>query len=381
LQQVIANREATISQALPTANLRTSAQYSELPGGAGFGGFGNLAGFPQQGGVVDNTLSANMVLFDGFVVRDTLGILDRQILISRLAEKDAQQNAMLTTANSYFDVLKAIGQKEVALAGLTQVKSQLTLTELRFKAGTATKADVLAIKANLALSEANYNAAQNAISLGQLSLANSLNQTELKGDLDLSPRIAEIKFKPTDLSQAIQRRLDVQQANENYSLDKANIELTSRAFLPNLTTGTSYAARGLNQGQFSVNVNLNWSIFDGFVTRNRVTAAEKKAATTEILLKQTLQNVALEIRRNLQLKDDAKNRLESAQKALENATESFRLAQKRYEIGLGTAFELNDFRSLYTNAQTTYLNSLHDWRLAQLRLAKSIGLDLMELVK
>ena len=61
------------------------------------------------------------------------------------------------------------------------------------------------------------------------------------------------------------------------------------------------------------------------------------------------------------------------QTAVASAQENFRLAQGRFDAGVGTILELTDAQLALTQAQNTEAQALADYRIALARLERAVG--------
>lgn len=381
VQAAEAQRAVTVGNALPNLSVSTSANYQELPpglanlfGGAGTGG--GLVGFPAQGTSVDTTLQGSVVLFDAFATQDAIRIADYQVHIGRLGVIQAQQEAMAQAAVSYFNVLRQEGLAAVAANAVKQAQEHMRLGQLRLEAGTGTRADVLQQRAQLASAQGRLMQARNAVTIARMQLANALNAPVADRPLAADPRVPSLAVTPEAMREGVSRRSEVRQLEVRTAIDEAQVQLESRALWPNLQGSTRYAMRGLDAGQFTAGVNLNWAIFDGFRARNRMEVALNQAQTDRIQLEQTRQNVALEIREQFQLREEAQARIAIAREGLSAAQEAYRLAVLRFEVGVATTFEVTDVQTTLTGAANDYVSAVNDWRVAQIRLARAMGLDI-----
>lgn len=374
-----AERAATLSTALPTVGLQTSSIYQELPGtsGRGLGGFGQIVGFPANGAYVDSTVSASQVIFDAFATTDQLKILDHNVAANRLAAVQAEQDAMASAAVGYFDVLRTEGLAVVAEDGVKAGLEHLRLGELRFKAGTGTRAEVLQQRAQLANAQGQFGQARNAVNLARLSLSNALNapvaDRPLAGDPVVPPVAIDLQ---KDLKAALGRRTEVKQLEERQAADETRVSLESRALWPNLQASGRYAQRNLSEGQWNAGVTVNWTIFDSFRVRNRMASALETARVTRLQVEQARQRVALEIRQQYQTRAEAQQRVGIAREGLRSAQEAYRLAVKRYQVGIATPFEVTDVQNTLVQSSNNYVQAVNDTRVAEVRLARALGYDL-----
>lgn len=377
-----ATRQATIARAFPTLSLSTSPTYSSLPpavaavfGGGAFGSL-NIPGFPAEGTYTDTTVAGSMVLFDAFATQDAIKIADTQVLMQRLATSLAEQDAETNAAVAYFDVLRAEGLADVARKTLQQAQEHLRIGNLRLQAGTGTNAEVLQLRAQAAQAQGGLTAAMNAVNLARLNLANVLNAPLGNRPLDAEPPVPKLAVSvETALRQNLAQRPELQQAQLKEQLDQTQVGLTSRSLWPTLVGHTSYSFRGLAQGIFAAGVTLDWTLFDSFRTRDTMEAERHQAQADALLLQQTRQRLALEVRQQYENREDAFSRETTAQEGLAAAQEAYRLALDRFRAGVAAPYELTDVQTTLIQSENAYVQALDDYRVAEIRLARALGVD------
>ena len=118
---------------------------------------------------------------------------------------------------------------------------------------------------------------------------------------------------------------------------------------------------------------LNWSIFDGgnkiarYQEANKnVEAARSRVQAIELSISQEVVQADLNLH-------EAQERTQAAKKAVESAQENFRLAQGRFDAGVGTIIELTDAQLALTQAQSTEAQALTDYRIGVSRLERALG--------
>jgi outer membrane protein TolC len=70
---------------------------------------------------------------------------------------------------------------------------------------------------------------------------------------------------------------------------------------------------------------------------------------------------------------EANERIQAAKTAVESALENFRLAQGRFDAGVGTILELTDAQLALTQTQNAETQALADYRIALARLQRAVG--------
>ena len=70
---------------------------------------------------------------------------------------------------------------------------------------------------------------------------------------------------------------------------------------------------------------------------------------------------------------ELRDRIKANEAAANAAKENLDLATGRYQVGVGSIIEITDAQTLYTDAQTTYIRSLYDYKIADAQLTRAIG--------
>src|SRR5262249_56084339 len=98
----------------------------------------------------------------------------------------------------------------------------------------------------------------------------------------------------------------------------------------------------------------------------KVEGAEGGVKAQELTISQDVEQTIIAV-------NEADERIQAAQKAVESAQENFRLAQGRFDAGVGTILELTDAQLALTQAQNTEAQALADYRIAVVRLERALG--------
>jgi len=161
------------------------------------------------------------------------------------------------------------------------------------------------------------------------------------------------------------------------------IAVARRSHLPDLLFDALYGRRhvsdqnGLNtfplQPTWSVQLSFNIPIFDGFRTTNRVQETMHNYANIKALEENQRQQIALEVEQSYLRVVETQERIKANESAALAAKENLDLARGRYEVGVGSIIEITDAETLYTDAQTTYIRSVYEYKIADAQLARAMG--------
>ncbi len=293
-----------------------------------------------------------------------------------------QSQLILMVTEAYANVLAAQAMEEVARQAVERVKVVLKTAKARYDAGVAPKFDVLRAEAELAAAEEQLLTARNGVALAKAAL-NQLLGRPTDSPIELSPLPEPFEVDPETLrsepfiKQALANRPEmkslewqIRSAEEFLKLakvDKNPLVLLTGSYVRQTKTGFA------EDYQWGVNLVVQFPIFD---SGRRESVVKEREATLEQALAQREQQerqIALEVEQAVRNFQVALQRLKTARAALVSAEEAFRLAQVRYEGGVGTQVEVWDAQVALTRARANEVQALYDAHKAFARLVYATG--------
>jgi outer membrane protein TolC len=253
-----------------------------------------------------------------------------------------------------------------------------------YEVGTRARIDVVRAESNLYNAQADLIAAQNAVKVAWVTLKNALGLRELAE----RPLVEEAIMTtiPYSLEQArdlaYSNRPELKSFEAQRRAQDQNIATARRGHLPDVIFDAAYGRRqdsdnGVNtfplQPAWSVSLNLNIPIFDGFRTTNRVEETLRTFYVIRAQEEAQRQQVALDVESAYLRLVELQERIKANEAAAAAAKENLDLAQGRYQVGVGSIIEVTDAQTLYTDAQTTYIRALYEYKIADAQLARAVG--------
>jgi outer membrane protein TolC len=83
--------------------------------------------------------------------------------------------------------------------------------------------------------------------------------------------------------------------------------------------------------------------------------------------------VTLEVKQAYLNLQSAEQQIETAQKGLVAAREALRVANLRYQEGVGTPVEVSDANAQFVAARTAVVNAIYQYRIAVSNLQRAVG--------
>lgn len=131
-----------------------------------------------------------------------------------------------------------------------------------------------------------------------------------------------------------------------------------------------------NGGWFSdrsLQLAVNWPVFDGLRTRADVQQARVGQFVAELQARQALETARLEETRARTELASARAVFEAGRQTAAEAEEAYRLAALRFARGLGTQLDVSDAQLALLTARTNEARAVYDLYLAAAELARALG--------
>ena len=284
---------------------------------------------------------------------------------------------------SYFTYL---GLRAIVKVREETVKSRQLLARQAqgfYDVGTRARIDVARAESNLYLAEADLITAQNAVKVAWAIFKNSLGvrvlpERALVEDVTMTP----VQYSLDQAKElAFASRPELKGFDAQKRAQDQLIAVARRGHLPDLLFDFNYRRSNSSNlgntfpllGGWQLGLSLLIPIFDGFRTTNRV--QETLHTYYQIKSQEELQwqQVALDVEQAYLRLVELQERIKANEAAANAAKENLDLANGRYEVGVGSIIEATDAQNLYTEAQTTYIRTLYDYKIAEAQLIRAIG--------
>ena len=300
----------------------------------------------------------------------------------KLAEVSAEgvelqrQLITLTVKEAYTNILLA--QRLIRVQEQALERAELNLSSAKGFVDVGTQPLSTAVRAEVDVANAKVDLinARNALRTARVALNTAMAvdasaQTEIKDNLEYEPTTID---RAALRAEAIRQSPEYRQARLQSSAAEAGVQAASRNFLPNISGTGSYGGTQLDLNPtWSLGLAFTWNIFDG---GNRVAAydeakanlgaASARVKVAELTLIQNLEQAEIAV-------EAAQERIQAARALIASSQENFRLAQGRFDVGVGTILELTDAQLALTQASNTEAQALADYRIALAQLDRAAG--------
>ena len=298
---------------------------------------------------------------------------------------DATYNQLrLDVSEVFYGVLIAQEFVRVAQQSVALVEMQLEIVEASLNAGVATAFDVLRAKVQLANAKSQLVRAENAIITAKNAYKTVLNvplaeDVSVNGTLEI-PEKQQMPVLNLDtlIAQALKNRPEVHRTQLSEQAAHKQIDIAKTRSRPDLGLFTNYQ---ISQNErltqmnriWSVGLQINIPIFDGFATRAAVQQSESMLKQVELGGTQVKVGVEFEVRNAYLNLLGAQTLIDVQRESVTQAQESVRIANIQFQNGIITTVALTDTQLALAQAEVNRLQAYHDYVVGLARLEKAIG--------
>ena len=315
------------------------------------------------------------------------------ISLSEVTLRLQQQQHILTTAQSYFNVLR---QQALTKAHVEEEKAlleQLNMMQAKLRQGLVARSEVREADAQYQNARANRIAGQLQVLLAQEQLEQIIGPYR-ENLAVLTTNFEYQKPQPDDLQAwqelAQSQNLYVQQAHlqHQYAEDAKRVEKAAR--LPQVEAVASYgysqqSPKSLiaSDGQFDqVGVEVNWNAFTGGRTKINIEKAQLSIEKAMAELDAARRKAQTDVRKAYMQLESDQAKLQARLVAMQSAQDVASASQAQYREGLKNMVDVLLAQRNAFAAKQDYLNSQYDYLLNVLNLKAAAGqLDEQDLIE
>jgi outer membrane protein len=355
---------------------------------------GNITGVDAQSGsrITAGALN-NPIIYEraaaGVVVTQLItdfGRTTNLVSSANYSAKAENQNAiatkeqiLLAVNRAFYNALQAQQLLAVAQQTVQQRQTVANQVEALFKSKLKSELDFSFANVNLAQAKLLLLDAQNnrEASLATLSMVLGLQTSENFALVeDTSPLQPPASNVDDLISEAFSSRPEIlslqfqyQAARKFHTAERDLLFPSIRALgavgdTPFGNAAVAPSPSALNNTYGAVGANVDIPLFNGFLYTARAREASLRAQATDERLRDMRNLISRDVRTSWLNANTAYQRLAVTQQLLEQANLALRLAQSRYNLGLGSIVELSQAQLQQTQAQITDTQAGYDYRLS-----------------
>jgi outer membrane protein len=295
----------------------------------------------------------------------------------RLTEMDVIANVV----RAYYGAVLGAEQLKTVSQATRSAEANLRRAESIRSAGMSTDVDVLSIRVHMAAVQ-EQRIRRSADLEVALAALNEVVGLPLDASHTLTTALARASLDDTPLAeleaQALLDRAEARQARLAVTLSETQVSSARGSMLPQVVLRgafeadrqTFYDKGGSN---WLVSVGLRWNVFNGLGDKARIAETKSLLRGSEAGKERADSTIRLQVRRAFADWRAAEQRIEVSKAAVEEAEESLRITQNRYQAGMSNVTDLLRNETAVLEAETRYHAAIHDQRIAATLLELAAG--------
>jgi len=366
VHQAEAQLRSSYSSWLPQVNLSSKYAKSKADGASSQDNY-------------SGSVSASQLLYDFGKTPANIKQYQENLKQAQLNYQTKELSVITNIKSSYFSALKAREEMIIAQETLESVKLHLKLATTSYEVGKVAKLDVTKAEVEVANAELTLVNAVNSDRIAIRTLANAMGLEHWQGG---NPQLEEAQYSrateelPQLITEANKNRPDLLTYQTQREALKASLLYTQKGHVPTLSASGSYSGTGEDfplEKDWSAGLSLSMNLFDGFKTEAQTAEVKSEIKALQAEETKALQDAELEVSTNYYNVLSGEEKIKAAQKLVEQAQESLKLATGRYENGLGTILDVTDAQVSYTDARVSLAGVKYDYQTNCAKLDSSIG--------
>jgi outer membrane protein TolC len=328
-------------------------------------------------------------LFSGFALSSRLDISKLEVMARELGKAQTVLELVRNVKSACYNLmlaerLLAVGEDEVAT-----LSEHLRNAELFYKQGLIRKNDMLQAQVALADSEQQLEAARANVRKAQI-LVNRLMNRPLETEVNIVDAAMSLKTPGADLydlaaldSQALEERPLMRLLDNGMRQLGLTEKMVKSAWYPTVALVGRYERSGdnlsasnndyANEYNTSVTVQLQWKFWRSGKTRADAAHVRQKMRSLEANIEGHRHQILEEVRSSVLDCRVASGNIETAEAALEQAKENWRITDLQYREQTALASDVLDALTFLSQADANYYRAVYGYLDAVAGLDRAVG--------
>jgi outer membrane protein len=296
-----------------------------------------------------------------------------------------KENYLLQVAQSYYRMLMARKDLEIAQSNLQRITKYREAAAARLKVGEITKTVLLRAESELSGAKSDLVRAQNVLSLAQYSLARVVGIEE--GFTLKEEPFREAGTAPlSDLREtAYKERPDLKSAWQMVTIAGQEVTWARGAYWPNLAIAGVYQNNDqdpetvtFNDGSTFGAVSLQFPFFEGGLRVAEVQQAKTRERQAKLQYEDLKKSVALEVESSYLDVTTRKGQLSFLEDQAAFARDNYRGVSRQFELGLASSLDVIDANDILVSSERQLSAAIYSYQLSILSLEQATGTFMRE---
>ena len=334
-----------------------------------------------------NSLQVKQLLWAGGKVKNGIQLLefDKKALLFDMEKNKTDVSYNITTL--WYNLFTVKEAKKLIESNIELLSNQKKDAENFVKQGIVLASDVLKIDLAVTNLQSGLIDISNSESLLKFNLS-LLTGIDTKTEIDITdtlPIATQTDATMDDyLTLALNNRPELKALNIRQQQANLGLKLTQSNFLPVLSAGGKVNYDMPNQrvfpnqasitGTWDVGVFLNWNLSELFTNKEKIKESTLSILRINNAFEQAKEGIQLEVNADYNNYKQAKQKIINAQKAVEQATENFRVEKNKFSANTTTSTDFLNANTLLIQSKINLTTAIANTELAYKKLQKSTKL-------
>lgn len=388
MKSLYADAKSSEASASLFPSLKLQAGYSRLSSvpAFSFSLLGNTVSFPVILNNYSARLSLQQPLFTGWRLQS---VVDNAEYGANAAHEDFDRDKsqlIYDIKAAYWNLYRAKEVSRLADENVQQISLHLTDIENMFNQGVATTNDVLKVKVQLSNARLLQSDAHKSVVVATMSL-NLITGQPLDGELSLTSTLTsttkEFPAVKALVQQAMADRPEVKSTQWRVKAAESGVTAAHGSWFPQIAlTGNYYYSRP-NQRIFpavdafkdswDVGITFQLDLWNNLTSVHQSDAASAQYQQMKDAEASLRDAITLEVTRSYLDFQEAREKIQLSELAVEQADENLRVNQDKFRTGLSTNTDLLDAELASLQAKIQHTQALVEFELAEAMLEKAAG--------
>ena len=329
-------------------------------------------------------------VFTGFSLLTQYEISDLNLDIANLEESKTRRDLIFEVKQAYFQLLQGEKLEKVARQEVANLKAQAVVAKNFYEVGMTPKNDLLEAEVALANAEQNLVVRQN-----EVVLAKSRFNTILRRPIDNPVWVEDVlayepfaKAYEDCVSTALKQRVEIQLADKEVMVAQKDVKLAKGDYYPTVGLQGNYYKRGddpsldggpgiYDKEEWDLMAAASWTFWEWGKTHYDVSEKKRRLSQAKLRRLQVEDDIRQDLKRAYVVLKAAEKNISTAEKAVEQAKENFRMNEERYKEQVATTNDVLDAQTLLTETETKYFNTLSAYNIAKAGLHRAMGIEII----
>lgn len=293
-----------------------------------------------------------------------------------------EQEIVFRVVDSYYAVLLATKQLEVAEQAVKTSQAIMDRSQARFDSGLVVESDLLTAKVRMAARKQELIRARNNLDLARAQLSTAMGapvDSVFQPTEALAEHMLPVPVLQEIEKQALANRPDLKRIQSEEAAQQQSVAMAKSSFGPRVNAVAGWEmdnptfVAGGGGNNWLGGIEVQFDIFQGGAKRAELSRQRALQERVTAMKQVAGDGVRLEVRRAYYDLDSARQEIEVTRAAIAQAQDSLRINQNRYDGGLTTITDLLGAEEATRRSQTDYWEAVYRFHTSYANLELASG--------